>query len=151
MTASTTQKQAQAASKEPSPSTTSKDVGPWITPELEERKVEETLTQLREVKQMQETLKGQEKTLKAEVANAYMDGRLDHLRDEKNKKRFNFIGLSVSLADGKKTREWDPEVQSQIDELEAQIEQVKLIAESRRQFQEVKGAPVWKVNLSKAL
>ena len=100
---------------------------------------------------MQETLRGQEKTLKAEVANAYMDGRMDHLRDEKIKTRFNYTGLSVSLADGKKTREWDPAVQSQIDELEAQIEQVKLIAESKRQFQEVKGPPTWRVNLSKPL
>lgn len=149
MTAKTTP--AQKCSNEPSPSTTSKPAGPWITPELSATKVEEVLTKLREVKQMQETLRGQEKTLKAEVANAYMDGRMDHLRDEKIKTRFNYTGLSVSLADGKKTREWDPAVQSQIDELEAQIEQVKLIAESKRQFQEVKGPPTWRVNLSKPL
>ena len=100
---------------------------------------------------MLKSLEEKEKILKAELATAYMDGRMDHLRDEANKDRFNYTGVTVVWSQGRSTREWQSEVQEELDKLQMQMDQVKLIAESRRQYVDIPGKRSWKVNLSKPL
>ena len=133
-----------------SPANTSVAVGPWTHPTLEVN-VTDALRELREVKSMLASLQEREKRLKAQVDQFHTEGGLSHLVDENNSNLFHASGLSLSLCQGRKTRKWHSSVQEQIAELEAKIEQVQTIAESKRQYSDTYAPSYWKVSLSKAL
>ena len=133
-----------------SPATTSVTAGPWSQPTLE-MSVTESLRELREVKSMLASLQEREKRLKAQIDQFHTDGGLSHLVDENNSNLFHASGMSLSLCQGRRTRKWHSSVQEQIAELEAKIEQVQMIAESKRQYSDTYAPSYWKVSLSKAL
>ena len=123
---------------------------PWSQRQLK-RDPERVLADLRDTTHSLQSLQEHQKTLKAEVADMYMDGTLARLADPDDPSKFNFTGVTVSLCKGRTTRVWEPSVQSEIDKLQQQIDALKLQAEAKRQFTEKTGAAHWRVNTSKAL
>ena len=97
------------------------------------------LDKLRDVTQMKNRMETEQKDLKAQIAAAYEQGHLAHLVDEKNSQRYNGSGVSVTLVNRTPEKRWEPEVQSEIDKLQAEIKRVEFIAERRRQYREAPG------------
>ena len=132
------------------PATICTDASPWTQPELE-KSPDHTLELLRETQHMLKALEEKQKRLKGDVEKLYQNGRLAHLVDENNSQKFNGHGISVTLCPGKAKRVWSPEVQQQLDVLQAQITKIELTAEARHQYQETRGKASWRVNLQKEL
>lgn len=132
------------------PATICTDVSPWTQPELE-KSPEHTLELLRETQHMLKGLEEKQKRLKSDVDKLYQNGHLAHLVDEENSQKYNGPGISVTLVLGKSKRVWSPEVQQQLDALQAQITKIELTAEARHQYQETRGKESWRISLQKEL
>lgn len=124
--------------------------GPWQAPELT-RSPEYVLDALRETQHMLNSLQERAKKLKAEVNDMYQAGALAHLVDDENSDRYNGVGVTVTLCKGKVKREWDSAVQMELDKIQAEMDRVKLKAESARQFTDTEGPKYWRVTLAKEL
>jgi hypothetical protein len=132
------------------PVTTFTDASPWTQPELE-KSPDHTLDLLRETQHMLKGLQEKQKRLKSDVEKLYQAGHLAHLVDEENSQKYNGHGISVTLVPGKSTKQWSPEVQSEIDKLQTQIQYLEYEAERKHQYTETKAPPYWRVTLQKAL
>ena len=132
------------------PATISTDASPWTQPELE-KSPDHTLELLRETQHMLKGLEEKQKRLKSDVQKLYQNGHLAHLVDEENSQKYNGPGISVTLVPGKSKKQWSPEVQSEIDKLQKQIQYLEFEAERKHQYTETLGQPSWRVTLRKAL
>ena len=132
------------------PAPISKDVSPWIRPELE-KDPRQTLDALRENQLAMKDLEEKNKRLRSAIEKHYQCGELAGFVDDENSQKFNYHGISATLCPGKPKRVWSPEVQQQLDELQAQITKIELTAESRHQYQETRGKEYWRVTLQKEL
>ena len=88
-----------------------------------------------------------EKRLKSEVQQLHEQGKLDHLVDPDDPKKFNGDGLSVSLIKGKKRRVYESAVQMEIDAKQKEIDKVKYVADRKGQFTDEFAPSYWRVNL----
>jgi hypothetical protein len=134
----------------PSTSNAATGKGPWQGPELT-KSPEYVLDTLRETQHMINSLQERAKKLKAEVNAMYQSGDMAHLVDDENSQKYNGTGVSVTLCAGKSTRVWDSAVQMEIDKIQAEMDRVKLKAESARLFTDKEGPKYWRVNLAKEL
>ena len=132
------------------PAPISKDVSPWIRPELE-KDPRQTLDALRENQLAMKDLEEKNKRLRSAVEKHYQCGELADFVDDENSQKFNYHGVSATLCPGKPKRVWSPEIQQQLDALQAQITKLELTAESRHQYQETRGKEYWRVTLQKEL
>ena len=132
------------------PAPISKDVSPWIRPELE-KDPRQTLDALRENQLAMKDLEEKNKRLRSAIEKHYQCGELAGFVDDENSQKFNYHGISATLCPGKPKRVWSPEVQQQLDALQAQITTIELTAESRHQYQETRGKEYWRVTLQKEL
>ena len=132
------------------PAPISKDASPWTQPELE-KDPRETLEALRENQLAIKDLEEKNKRLRSRVEKHYESGELAGLVDDENSQKFNYQGVSATLCPGKPKRKWSPEVQQQLDALQAQITKIELIAESRHQYQETRGNSYWRITLQKEI
>ena len=124
------------------------DEAPWIKPTVK-KNPEYTLESLRDVKQLISSGQEQEKRLKVDMQELYDGGDLDHLRDPEDEQKFNHHGVTATLCKGRIKRQWDPEVQEQLDQLQQQIKDVGLRAESALKFTESRGSSYWTVRVEK--
>ena len=126
--------------------TTAGNSTPWSHPELAPNP-DYLLDKLRDVTQMKNRMEAEQRDLKAQIAAAYEQGHLAHLVDDKNSQRYNGSGVSVTLVNRTPEKQWEPEVQSEIDKLQAEIKRVEFIAERKRQYTEKPRASYWTVTL----
>ena len=96
-------------------------------------------------------LTDRKKQLTAQIDEMHEQGQLAHLVDDKNSQKYNGEGITVALCPGKVKREWFPEVQSKIDELQKQIKEVEYLAERRGEFVDQRSNSYWRVSLAKEL
>jgi hypothetical protein len=132
----------------PCTSTTAGNSKPWSHPELTPNP-DYLLDKLRDVTQMKNRMEAEQKDLKAQLAAAYAQGHLAHLVDDKNSQRYNGSGVSVTLVDRASVKVWEPEVQSELDKLQAEIKRVEFVAERKLQYTEQAQSSYWKVTLAK--
>lgn len=130
--------------------TTTKTEAPWQAPELV-KSPEFIFDTLRETQYMVNNLTDKVKKLKAEIHELHGKGQLAHLVDDENSNKYNGSGVSVTLCSGKKKRVWQSRVQEQLDELQAQMDKIKLQAEAARLYTEEEGPKSWRVSLQKPL
>ena len=98
---------------------------------------------------MKNRMEAEQKDLKAQLAAAYAQGHLAHLVDDKNSQRYIGSGVSVPLVDRASVKVWEPEVQSELDKLQAEIKRVEFVAERKLQYTEQAQSSYWKVTLAK--
>ena len=130
------------------PANTWKDVGPWNQPELR-KDPRQTLDALRENQLALKDLEEKNKRLRSAVEKHYQSGELAEFVDDQNSQKFNYQGLSARLVPGKTKKLWSPEVQSEIEKLEAQILKLEYEAERKHLYTETKGSDYWRMVLSK--
>ena len=149
MTLNTTKSMQPGTSVSSNTSTTSstvKDAGPWIRPELE-KNPNQVLDVLRETKHMINSLQDREKRLKAEVQQMYDAGALASLVDENDPQKFNGDSVSVSICKGRKKRVYDSAIQMEIDAKQKEIDRIKYLADRREQFTDEFAPSYWRVSL----
>ena len=126
----------------------SNDASPWIRPELR-KDPRQTLDALRENQLALKDLEEKNKRLRSAVEKHYQPGELAEFVDDENSQKFNYQGLSATLVPGKIKKLWSPEVQSEIEKLEAQILKLEYEAERKHLYTETKGSDYWRMTLSK--
>ena len=132
------------------PAPISKDASPWIRPELE-KDPRQTLEALRENQLAIKDLEEKNKRLRSRVEKHYEAGELADFVDDNNSQKFNYQGVSATLCQGRTKKVWSPEVQSELDKLQAQITKVEYEAQRKHLYSETTGPAFWKVNLQKEL
>ena len=121
---------------------------PWSHPELK-KSADFTLESLRETRHMIASLQDREKRLKADLQQLFENGDLEEFLDDENDQRIIGPGISATLCTGKSTRQWFPEIQSRITELQEQLDDVKRRGEAARAYTDKPGSPYWRINLEK--